>query len=441
MWDKMKYIFFKIVWAFCLAIVFFSCACQATPEEATVVNSSSLEDKIKGTPAPSGIYNAPSNWQETLDMKGTETKIKIDASISMPNVMSFPVYKVKQIEFDDTRIELLIDYFKKDKTVIEYTVPTKADLQFQLVLANKNNDAEMATEFEKMMEMAPEAVEKKKVTDWSVARSPSGCFEEEKGEYAGISVCPSLFHYTNGYIESESMVEMNDGEKIEEIALSEAGAIAIAQDMLNDLGIDYMVVDNMERAQRYVCLSSTNIYPKYSEKPVSKGYLIAFARSINGIAGIIDNGVMFNIADDFAYQAPLYPEEILVYVDEKGSVKSFVWSQPLGIEEKLTENVYLLPFENIQQRIRDMLIFINSYCGKPIKVTSIKMNMTIVNVKDHPDEGIYIPAWFIAYTRTDKKSGIQQEYTLVLNAIDGGRVLELPVDISEDIQKQMDKDE
>ena len=66
------------------------------------------------------------------------------------------------------------------------------------------------------------------------------------------------------------------------------------------------------------------------------------------------------------------------------------------------------------------------------------MNITIVDVKDHPEQAMYVPAWFIYYTVN--YGDIQQEYTLALNAIDGGRVLELPVDISPEFQAQMDKD-
>jgi hypothetical protein len=209
--------------------------------------------------------------------------------------------------------------------------------------------------------------------------------------------------------------------------------------MLHELGVDYMVADSLEKAQRYACLSN-NTYAEYSEEPTSKGYLIKFARNVDGIACITNGDISFYVTDEFDYKAPLYPEEIQIYVDEAGKVQSFLWTQPLEIEEKAAENTGLLPFEEIKQRICNMLVYINSYNDKPTNVTSIIMNMTIVNVKDHPEEAMYVPAWFIHYTKTYDEN-IQQEYTLVLNAIDGGRVLELPTDISPEIQSQMDEDE
>jgi hypothetical protein len=156
-----------------------------------------------------------------------------------------------------------------------------------------------------------------------------------------------------------------------------------------------------------------------------------------------DYGVMFGIMDDFAYSAPLYPEEIQIYIDEAGKAQSFTWRYPLEIEEQVTGNANLLPFDEMKQRIRDMLTFINSYDKCPMEVTGIKMNMAIVNVKDHPDEAMYVPAWFIYYTETfyvwDPGEYEQQELRLVLNAIDGGRVLECPVDVSPEFQQAMDE--
>jgi hypothetical protein len=284
---------------------------------------------------------------------------------------------------------------------------------------------------------APETVESEKITNWNVDQSLSGSFLEENGEYAGISVTPDVFGYMNGYIETENVALMNDGNEIGELAISKDNAIAVAQNVLHELAIDYMVVDTLEKAQQYTCLSSST-FAEYSEKPTSKGYFIKFTRDFDGIAAITNNGVQFNKMDEFDYKAPLYPEQISIYVNGEGKIQSFYWSKPLIIEEKVTENVELLPFEGVKQRIRDMLIFINSYNSAPIKVSSMKINMTIVNVKDHLEEAMYVPAWFIYYSKIDENGSI--DYTLALNAIDGGRILEMPVNISPEIQAQMDKD-
>lgn len=422
----------NIVSLFIIAI--FACACRQTPEKAPVIYGGDLEKKLAGSPAPFGAYDAPANWRETLEMKGSDTKIEIDAEIRVPDVSAFPVYKVKPASFAEVRIESLVSYFAEDREVYKTSEATKADLEAQVILARKNNDEETVAMYESMIAAAPETAETEKITDWSADKSPSGSFLDEDGEYAGISVLPDIFMYGKGLILTDSMLLLNDMDRIGEVAISREDAIAAAQDMLHKLGIDNMAADSLEKAQRYARLSNS-AYPQLSEKPASKGYFIKFARNVDGIPGITSHGTYVSMMDDFDYRAPLYPEEIRIYADETGKIQSFVWRHPLETEETVTENAGLLPFEEVKQRIRDMLTFIDSYDSQPIEVTSIEMKMAIVNVKDRPDEAMYVPAWFIDYTETDESGTI--EYRLVLNAADGGRVLELPID--SDTQRQMDK--
>lgn len=431
-----KCVFNKINIVFFIIILIIISGCQPTPERTAVVNGGGLEESIKGSPAPIVTYDAPASWQETLDMKGSDTKVEINTQINVPDVTAFPVYKVKQTEFDEARIKSLVNYFTKGKDVIKYAEPTKSELEKQLIIAQKNNDQETIADLEKKIATAPETVELEVITDWSPDKSPSGSFLEDDGEYAGISVKPNIFGCTYGYNETESILALNGNVKIEDIAISKEDAIAAAQDMLHELGIDYMVAGSLEKAQRYASLEDAFVQP--AEKPLSKGYLIKFARNIDGISGITDEGLSFNVMDEFAYKAPLYPEEIRVYVDEAGKVWSFEWFNPLTIEEIINENAVLLPFADVKQRIRDMLFFVNSYNTSNITVTSIDMKMTIVNVKDHPEEAMYVPAWFIYYTKIYDTECL--EYKLVLNAIDGGRVLECPVDLSPEMQQAMDED-
>ncbi len=426
--------------AFLFIIAILACACQATPERTAVVYGGGLEEKLKGTPAPFGVYEAPANWWETLDLKGSDIKIEIDAAISVPYVTAFPVYKVTKAEFDVSHTESLVNYFAKGKDVIKDTEPTKAELEEQLVHAKKNNDEELIAELERKIPITPETVEPEVITDWNAKKSPSGSFLDEGGEYAQISISPNRFGYMKkGFALIEGMhIFVKDA--FGEAAISEEDAISAAQNFLRELGINNMVAVNLEKEQRY-----STIEDAFSGKePLSKGYLINFARNIGGIPGIMaDHGVMYGIADDFTYRAPMYPEVIQVCINEAGKVEVFNWWYPLEVEEKITENAALLPFDDIKQRIRDMLTFINSSHSMPIKVTRIELNMAIVDIKDHSGEAMYVPAWFVYYTErfSDSETGedVYQELRLGINAIDGGRVLEIPVDTSSDMQQAIDE--
>jgi hypothetical protein len=393
--------------------------------------------KIEASPAPAAPFNAPAYWKENIKMKGGDTTIDIHADIVLPDVLTFPVYQVRQIEFTDSRVAALVSLFTKGANVMAYTEPTKAELEQQIIIAKEHNNEEMAAEFETQIATAPETAELIVITNWAVEQRPSGHFTENDGIEGAISVEPNTFVYMKGFVITDTLLRMNDKKAIGDVAVLEENAIRVAIETLHQFGIDYMTEVELEKAQCYRTIDEA--FDESNKAPISTGYLIIFAREIDGISGIISHAIGYNFKEEIHYKAPLYPEEVQIYVNEAGEVDSFAWLNPLEIQEKLSDNVALLPFEDIQQRVRDMLTFIHSYNGEPIAVKSVEMKMAIIGVKNKPDEAMVVPAWFINYEVTFDGS-IKQDYMLALNAIDGGRMLELPVDISEDIQKQMDKD-
>ena len=430
-----------------LLTLLFICACQPTPAKLSVVSVGDFQQAIAAPAAPFKAYEAPSSWHETLNMKGSDATVEIDATINVPNVTAYPVYTVRKVNFDTARIKPIVAYFTEGRDVFYKTEPTKNELKAELVMAkaylakakaDPSSDESDILDMEDTISLiealileAPESVKPVVITDWSPDKSPLGYFKEEDGEEVSISVRPTCFFYSRGATVTESILLLNDRTPIEDIAISAEDAIAAAQKMLHELCIEYMTAIGLEKAERFKDLGDA-FAP--SRNPLSKGYTIKFARNIDGIPGITNESVMSGDKDDFDYRAPLYPEDIEIYVGEDGQPQSFVWSYPIEIKQKANENVSLMPFEEIQQRIRDMLTFINSFNCEQVKITNIELNMAIVNVKDRPDEAMYVPAWFIYYTETyeDPTAGNKertQTFRLALNAIDGGRVLERPVAI------------
>lgn len=72
-------------------------SCQSTPERAAVVYGRDLMKKIKEPAVSFEPYNASSSWQEILKMTGSDTKVKINASINVPGVTAFPVYEIYRV--------------------------------------------------------------------------------------------------------------------------------------------------------------------------------------------------------------------------------------------------------------------------------------------------------------------------------------------------------
>ncbi len=439
-----KRFFIRTILFFLITVIL--TACQPTPDRAAVVYGRDLQEKIERSSASIEAYEAPETWTETLDMKGSDTKVEIDATISVPNVTAFPVYKVVETSISSESIQSLVDYFVEDRQVVEYSGPTKDQIEEALILARKDGDEQMVGELEKLINNAPNTVKPEYITNWTLANGEkeiSGYIETDKGYYSWITVGTDKFRYSNGNIQTESQLSMNWEAGIGDVGISPENAAAAAEKVLCDLGINDMAVFSMEKTEIYL-RKSINVFSGYNEDYGSKGYLINFAHNIDGIPARISEMGGYHYMDEFAYTAPFYPEEIQVCVDEEGKVQTFSWHNPLKIIDTLTENAALLQFEDIQDRIRDMLFFINSYDDSPAKVEYIEMNMTLVNVKDELDKAMYVPAWYIHYNKeyTMPQSGSADtthvERVLILNAIDGGRVLEYPPD--PEIQRIMEEE-
>ena len=418
---------------FVMLISIFLTACQPTPEEPAVIYGRDLEEKIARSSASLAAYDAPESWQETLEIEGNNAKMVIDAAIIVPDVAAFPVYIAKKEQFTGDSIKPLLDYFLQGRDVIKPEA-TKAELEESLVYARLNEeDEQWISELEEMCQNAPETVEYEYVKDWTVGTSDiGGLFELENGEYGSISVDSDTFIFMNGCeIKTDYILALNSSPEVGKVSISEADAVKAAEEVLSDLGLDRMTAYSLEKAQLHTH-SKIGIFSWPSEEPRSKGYIITFVSNIDGISARADEGTMYRTADEFAYTAPFYPEEIQIFIDEKSQMQSFIWSGSLNLSEKISENVNMMPFEDVQGRIRNMLVYIFAYAGQPVTIDSISLNMTLVSMEDEPDAAMYVPAWYIhcvqdaiAMQMNESQPG-KIEQTIVLNAIDGGRVQVMP---------------
>ncbi len=427
-------VYFKRIPVVLLLVLIIVSGCQKTPDREVVVDKRNLMEKIE-VKADSKEYDIPSSWQEILSMKGNEGVIEINASINTPNVSKYPIYKTKQSLFDTENIEELVEYFTSGEIIIKDDGPTKEELEHALILAKKSEDEEIIAGLEEQIEALPDDMAEEEITNWDSKSSLSGYFFDSDGIKTLIDARKDTFSYSNGFIMSNSIFEMNDINLSTEVLLPVEDAVSIAQNMLHDIGIDYMINASFETAYQYS--SMYEVFINDSDEYLSKGYLIKFARIIDGIEGIINDSCIYNTSEEINYKAPMYPEEIQVYVNELGEIKYFLWKYPLEIGEKLNDNVELLSFKDIKKRIRDMLIFRCSYDENAVQVTNVDMKMTVISAENELSEAIYVPAWFVNYTVTREdmdEEFREQEYTVVLNAIDGGRIIEFPIEAS-DIQE------
>ncbi len=422
-------------------------ACQPTPEEAPVVNKADggLEKKINETEPSAQKYEVPQSWQETPDMKGSKIKVSIDAEVSVPDAAQFSVLTVVPDNFSQQRVDSLIAYFVKDKKVVIPPQKTKADLEKMLIDAKRgqlidgkyvvNDDSKAAVkQLEEMIRNAPETSEKQYVTDFTIkpdGTGVGGCLELGGDLYGTVSASAKNFIFANGYAVPESQWKDRNIKDAGEIQISKETAAAVAQYLINELGIQNMAQSDIEKAQFF---AEKGLKPNGSEY-ISKGYYIEFAFSYDGLDTVLFKGGGMNKNEEFEYSAPCHPEEISIYVDESGQVQMFYWTGPLKISETVTDNAPLMPFEKMQERIRKQIFYKCSFLeGEDVSITvnKIGMKLAMIPIQDKTDEYMYVPAWYVSYTKKWAVDAINDtgkhttEMTdddlIVLNAIDGGAV-------------------
>lgn len=435
----------------CMAIVFscFTTACQTAPEKKPVAGRVELEKKVEQAAAPVVKYEAPGNWQETLELQGSKVKVDINAALTLPDVEAYPVYKVQKADFTQNQIDKLLAFFLKDKKVLKNPVMTKAEYETQIVETERGQLADgeyvvtdeseaWVEELEKMMQEAPETNEMEYITDFNLkSGAPTfGIVELGNGKYGNISFSDNVFVFTNGgYLEPESQI-FSLGKKAigGTFKITEEEAAAVAQSVLDKLGVTDMTPESIEKARFY---PQTSIDGMMQTEPESKGYYIKYVREIDGIKNGLIESWSFSENDKYTYSPPWEAETIQVYLDEEGNMQYIYWVRPLKVTEKMSDNADLMPFAEMQDRMRNQLkyslSFMEEYKNLSVTVDRIELKMAMINIQDNPDEAMYVPAWYIHYTLhsridytddngNDHTEEIEDEQLMILDAIDGGSV-------------------
>jgi hypothetical protein len=125
-------------------------------------------------------------------------------------------------------------------------------------------------------------------------------------------------------------------------------------------------------------------------------------------------------------------DTITVYVDETG-IQFFSWTDPIEVIETLNENVSLLPFEDVKERIKSNIKYgysksaedgwANGECD--ISVDRVMLANVLVPIKDDLQHQTLSPTWLVYYTfYVDYKSKVIDEWKSVfaVNAIDGSSI-------------------
>ncbi len=399
-------------------------ACQPTPDEAVVVSGGDFEQKMSETDIPFSQYEVPETWQETVELKGGDEKIHIDADVTVPDVENVPIYSVSQSTLSADQVEKMAGHFNDEFFYVHEL--TKSEIEERLINLKRLNDEEMAKYYEEMLPGAPETVIIEEITDFAPQEHVFGGYASaDDGTYYMLTVAEDLISVGNGATMDNSILKLNNMKPVEDLSLSKEEAVIVATQELEHLGYDMLAVVVEEGA----LFQFSDYYASHDREGERKeGYFIKFALNVDGFAGVLDNGYSVSPKyDDVQYSAPFYPQEAHIFVDDTGSVLSLQLLNPVDLGEKVIQNAGLMSFKDVQERIREMLVFKHSLENAlPVYVTDVSLRMSIATIKDYSDSAIYIPTWIVEYYVDLGDSFHSYEY-LAINAIDGGRVIEVPI--------------
>lgn len=97
--------------------------------------------------------------------------------------------------------------------------------------------------------------------------------------------------------------------------------------------------------------------------------------------------------------------------------------------EVLYENVALLPFDMLLERIERQMVYQHASQGErvskqAVKIQSISLYLSMINIKDKLGYGMLIPSWTVEYIFSYELNGVEERYTnsTIFNAIDGSYI-------------------
>lgn len=470
-----------------MLVACFTTACQPTPEKEIVVNRNDLEEKIQA-PAPSVTrYEAPTHWIATEE-RGNLV-INVDTDVTLPDVTQYPVTILEPVTFSQERLDELVHYFAGDSKLFCWpSVFTKADYQEMLIEAKRGQltDGEYvvtegtkryAESLEEKIANAPDD-SPRIYTDTTLTYDTDfdGNVNYDAGpNYLNVGVAfedsneatISAHNFTLGYgnstsfsfwriggptteswyqeclttdgDESESGMD-GFGEILSRIDLDKDAARAQAEKVIGDLGIKDMALVNEEKA---VLRSLGNQWGVSNDQPNLGGYVFEYVRSSGDIAGYQLTSFGTNGYEQPPdYSPPFFQEMLMITVSENG-IESFSWSGLAQVVETVSDNVTLLPFEDVQQALLNQIYYehapmleqFNTSEGVDVlgemtmmvDVLSAELRIGYISVKDNTRQAMLVPMWVFETAEThsygDEKGEPFASKTYQFNAIDGGVIM------------------
>lgn len=450
-------------------------ACVPTPEEEFVVNKGDnvTEQQIRNA-QKGDLQTFPDRWDEADILDCGSIKVAIHADVVQRADGVYPVYRTRREVFSQERTAALLSTLLGTPKSRSRLGSTKDDWkrEFQAFVDDYNESTdvlrksgELTAEVESISEAqynaqaawyaeqiqnAPDTNDPEPVTDFSsVPVNDLGArYTMTDGSTAIVSVgCEGedaryfdvLRGNLGGYTVTESSCQKQAGwdpgllAAWKEPSMRREDAVQVLTQELVRLGLSDFTVVDAQKANLMHTLGGADLDgAQRSYTSVSQGWGFNLRRLYGGYPSIPSEivpsfSLNYEAEPDYAKVTIIPAEEIRILIDESG-IRSFRYSHPkeiIGIEN---ENVDLLPFSEIQARVKNTLraTLSGSWLekGAVTEIAVYRMLLTCYTVHvRNSDDYFEIPCWVVLFddpmTRSLRDDPDSTPQALLINAVDG----------------------
>lgn len=450
-------------------------ACQPTPEEEFVVNKGDnvTEHQIRSEQSDDA-QRFPDRWDEDKALDCGKITVSIHADVIQRPDGVYPVYRTRREVFSQERTAALLsallgtpksrvrlettkDDWKREfqEFVDDYNASTdnlrkSGELTAEVEAISEEQFAAQSAWYAEQIQNAPDAYDPEPVSDFaSVPVNDLGArYTMTDGSTAIVSVGREgedaryfdvIRADLNGYTVTESSCQSQAGwdpglkSAWKEPSMRREDAEQVLTQELARLGLsDFSIVDAQRANLMHPYGGADRDGAQRSYTSVSQGWSFVLRRLYGGYPSVsspIEPSASLNYESepDYAKVTNIPDEEIRILIDESGII-SFRYSHPkeiIGIEN---ENVDLLPFSDVQTRVKNTLraTLSGSWLEKgavtEIEVYRLLLTCYTVHVRNS-DDYFEIPCWVVLFddpmTRSFRDDPDSTPQALLLNAVDG----------------------
>ncbi len=444
----------KSLLALLVALAALLAACQPTPEEGFVVDrqDGALEEAIAATPAPAARYEAPQRWQETFEVRGQT--VRIDMPVEVADASEYPVLTVQRAPFTAQRCVEAVEAYLGAAAWLRETEYSYEEILTDLRVAQRGaayqdimtgevsfvpyeGQQEEIDRLKALLAGAAAQEETYVPLDAETLDFPAaGRYvrtEEGEGAYlrAGNTFL-SISSHRGGSVQPESWVLLGNafvGEEphaLEHVVITEEEAVAAGEAFLERLGRPDFRLARSEKARM---LDSNSEYPYAT---LGEGYLLTYVVSAEGAIPCLydeysDSPLLAFLQKQEQYDRTWFQETLALFFTEEG-LRMFTWDNPQALVATANENAALLPFDQVQQHVRDLLhIGLPAYDEEAdahgeLVFTRMALTSVLQRIPNQSDEALLVPAWMLLLTTQRQQEQGLAESVLLINALDGNYI-------------------